>query len=132
MALETAFEYRAVELAENASGVADLLKALANEHRLLILCLLATEDELSVSALVERVGLSQSALSQHLAKLREENLVATRRQAQTIYYRIADARVATLMTTLHGLYCLPGALQADAATGSAPSRKTSRSPRIRT
>ena len=101
------FDCRAQELAENAAAVADLLKAVANQHRLLILCLLATEQELSVNALVERVGLSQSALSQHLAKLREEQLVATRRHAQTIFYRIADPRVATLMTTLHTLYCLP-------------------------
>lgn len=101
------FEGRARELAENAAMVADLLKAVANESRLLVLCYLATEGELSVNALVERVGLSQSALSQHLAKLREEQLVATRRDAQTIHYRIADPRIGTLMTTLHTLYCLP-------------------------
>lgn len=101
------FECRAKELAENAAKVADLLRAVANENRLLVLCFLATEGELSVNALVERVGLSQSALSQHLAKLREEQLVATRRQAQTIFYRIADPRIGTLMTTLHNLYCLP-------------------------
>lgn len=101
------FECRAKELAENAAAVADLLKAVANESRLLVLCFLATEGELSVNALVERIGLSQSALSQHLAKLREEHLVATRREAQTIYYRIEDPRIGTLMTTLHNLYCLP-------------------------
>lgn len=107
MVSKAELDCRAQELAENAAAVADLLKAVANQHRLLILCLLATEQELSVGALVERVGLSQSALSQHLAKLREEHLVTTRRQAQTIFYRIADPRVATLMTTLHNLYCLP-------------------------
>lgn len=108
----TEFDCRAQELAENAAAIADLLKAVANQHRLLILCFLATESEMSVNAIVERVGLSQSALSQHLAKLREEQLVATRRQAQTIFYRIADPRVATLMTTLHSLYCLPEGQQA--------------------
>lgn len=112
MVSKTEFDCRAQELAENAAVVADLLKAVANQHRLLILCLLATDQEMSVNALVERVGLSQSALSQHLAKLREEQLVATRRQAQTIFYRIADPRVATLMTTLHNLYCQPQGQQA--------------------
>lgn len=112
MVSKTEFDCRAQELAENAAVVADLLKAVANQHRLLILCLLATDQEMSVNALVERVGLSQSALSQHLAKLREEQLVATRRQAQTIFYRIADPRVATLMTTLHNLYCQPQDQQA--------------------
>ena len=112
MSSTTEFECRAQELAENAAAIADLLKAVANQHRLLILCFLATENEMSVNAIVERVGLSQSALSQHLAKLREEQLVATRRQAQTIFYRIADPRVATLMTTLHNLYCLPEGQQA--------------------
>lgn len=107
MSKTTEFACRTQELAGNAAAIADLLKAVANQHRLLILCFLATESELSVNALVERVGLSQSALSQHLAKLRDEQFVATRRQAQTIFYRIADPRVATLMTTLHDLYCLP-------------------------
>ena len=101
------FDCQAQELAKNAAAVADLLKAVANEHRLLILCFLATESEMSVNSIVERVGLSQSAMSQHLARLRAEKLVASRRQAQTIFYRIADPRVATLVTTLHSLYCLP-------------------------
>ena len=102
----TEFDCRAQELAKNAAAVADLLKAVANQHRLLILCFLATEGEMSVNSIVERIGLSQSAMSQHLSKLREEKLVASRRQAQTIFYRIADPRVATLVTTLHSLYCL--------------------------
>lgn len=109
---------RTRQLADNAASVADLLKAVANEHRLLILCLLATEDEMSVSAIIERVGLSQSGLSQHLAKLREEGLVGTRRQAQTIFYHIADPRVATLMATLHDLYCDPVAVRAVASVRS--------------
>ena len=112
MSSATEFDCRAKDLAENTEAVAELLKAVANQHRLLILCFLATENEMSVNSIVERVGLSQSALSQHLAKLRDEQLVATRRQAQTIFYRIADPRVAALMTTLHKLYCLPEERQA--------------------
>ena len=60
---------------------------------------------MSVGELAERVGLSQSALSQHLAKLRAEGLVATRKQAQTVYYRIDQPKVLTLLTVLHDLYC---------------------------
>ena len=105
--MTTDFKCQTSELAENAAAVADLLKALANQHRLLILCLLATDQELYVNALVERVGVSQSTLSQRLAKLRDEHLVSTRRQAQTIFYRISDPRVAALISTLHGLYCVP-------------------------
>ena len=60
---------------------------------------------MSVGELAERVGLSQSALSQHLAKLRAEGLVATRKQAQTVYYRIDQSKVLTLLTVLHDLYC---------------------------
>lgn len=105
-------QFRVAELAENAAAVAEVLKAVANRHRLLILCLLAREGELAVNTLVERVGLSQSALSQHLAKLREEQLVSTRREAQTIWYRISDQRVAQLMDTLHDLYCPPRRNQA--------------------
>jgi ArsR family transcriptional regulator len=78
---------------------ADLLRMLANEHRLRVLCALKT-GELSVGRLVERVGLSQSALSQHLARLRADGVVATRRDAQTIYYRIADADVLDVLTSV--------------------------------
>ena len=81
------------------------MKLLANENRLLILCRLAISGELSVAALNEAVDLSQSALSQHLAKMREDGLVATRRDAQTIYYRIADQNAARLLALLKDLYC---------------------------
>ena len=84
---------------------AGLLKLLANENRLLILCRLAMADEMSVSELVEAVGLSQSALSQHLAKMREEGLLGTRREAQTVFYRIADPNVARVLTLLKSIYC---------------------------
>ncbi|MFA6266187.1 MAG: metalloregulator ArsR/SmtB family transcription factor, partial [Pseudolabrys sp.] len=77
-------------LERKAAEAASLLKLMANENRLLILCRLAITGELSVGALAGAVSLSQSALSQHLAKMRDDGLVATRRDAQTIYYRIAD------------------------------------------
>ncbi|MDJ0388455.1 metalloregulator ArsR/SmtB family transcription factor [Roseomonas sp. E05] len=90
-----------------ASEAAAMLRLLANERRLLVLCLLIMEGEASVGCLVERVGLSQPALSQHLAKLREDGLVATRRTGTTIHYRIADPRVARIIATLHDVFCLP-------------------------
>lgn len=88
----------------SAAAAADLLRALANERRLLILCQLG-ERELSVGALQERLGLSQSALSQHLAVLRDEGLVATRRQSQTIFYRIANRAAVQIIATLAAIYC---------------------------
>lgn len=88
----------------HASEASELLKALANEQRLLILCHLA-EGELAVGELLERLELGQSALSQHLAKLREAALVQTRREAQAVHYRLADGPVQALMATLHGIYC---------------------------
>jgi DNA-binding transcriptional ArsR family regulator len=92
-------------LAEQSAGAAGLLRALANEQRLLILCHLSASGELSVSALGERMSLSQSALSQHLAKLRDEGIVAFRREAQTLFYHIADEKAAALLGLLHQLYC---------------------------
>jgi DNA-binding transcriptional ArsR family regulator len=88
-------------LAREASG---LLKTLGNEHRLAILCTLL-EGERSVGDLVETIGLSQSALSQHLARLRRDGLVRTRRASQTIYYRVAGAEAPAVLATLHSLYC---------------------------
>lgn len=94
------------EMSRHAGDAAQLLRALANEHRLMILCLLA-EGEFSVGALNERVPLSQSALSQHLAVLRADALVETRRESQTIYYSLASGPVRALIETLHGIYCGP-------------------------
>ena len=88
-----------------AGQVAGLLGALANDRRLLILCKLVEVGEATVGALAEDVGLSQSALSQHLARLREEGIVAFRRDGQSLWYRIADPKVETLFATLHRLYC---------------------------
>jgi len=93
------------ELEEKAADIATLLKAMGNERRLLILCELVAHGEMSVGAMVKRIGLGQSALSQHLAKMREEGIVATRREGQTIWYRIAEPRVEELMAILHRLYC---------------------------
>ncbi len=83
-----------------------LLALLANPHRLRILCALL-DGERTVAALEKVVDLSQSALSQHLAKLREGALVATRREAQSIYYSIADQKAARLLEVMAELYCPP-------------------------
>ncbi|MEO8453700.1 MAG: metalloregulator ArsR/SmtB family transcription factor [Sphingomicrobium sp.] len=88
-----------------AGHAASLLKAMSNESRLLVLCYLADEGELSVGQLGDRVGLSQSALSQHLAKLREEGLVATRKEAQTVFYRVCDPKAGEVLALLHDLFC---------------------------
>jgi DNA-binding transcriptional ArsR family regulator len=93
------------KLEQRAAEAARLLKLLANENRLLILCRLAAEREMSVGDIAEAVGLSQSALSQHLAKMREESLVATRREAQTVLYRIADPDTRRILTLLKNIYC---------------------------
>ena len=93
------------ELAAKAAEAAALMKALSNEHRLLILCHLVSEGELSVGILVERVGLSQSALSQHLARLRGQGLVTFRRESQTLHYRIADPRAGQVLELLRDLFC---------------------------
>jgi len=92
-------------LVQQSNAAAELLRAVANEQRLLILCHLAANRELSVSALGERIALSQSALSQHLARLREDGIVAFRREAQSIFYHIADDKAARLLTVLHEIYC---------------------------
>jgi DNA-binding transcriptional ArsR family regulator len=94
-----------VLLEDKAAEAAEFLKLLANSHRLLILCRLLIEREMSVGELVEAVGLGQSALSQHLAKMREEGIVATRRDAQTVFYRIADKNVARVLALMKDIYC---------------------------
>ncbi len=88
----------------HAADASRVLKALANEKRLLLLCQLV-EGECSVGELNARVDLSQSALSQHLAVLRDEGLVTTRREAQTIYYALAEGPAQRILATLHGIYC---------------------------
>ncbi|WP_246506668.1 ArsR/SmtB family transcription factor [Kistimonas asteriae] len=88
----------------NAQKATALLKALANENRLMVLCLLV-EGEMNVAEINAQIDLSQSALSQHLAVLRRDGLVATRRESQTIYYRIASPEAGKILETLHGIYC---------------------------
>jgi ArsR family transcriptional regulator, virulence genes transcriptional regulator len=94
-----------------ATEVADVLRALSNERRLMILCKLVEWGEANVNALAEAVGLSQSALSQHLAKMRHEGLVTFRRDSQILWYRIADPRIEQLLATLHKLFCKPPKMQ---------------------
>jgi ArsR family transcriptional regulator, virulence genes transcriptional regulator len=90
---------------EKATEAAAMLKALSNEKRLMILCKLLEHGEMSVNALIVHVGLSQSALSQHLARMREEKIVGTRRDAQQIFYRVADPRVRDILATLKNAFC---------------------------
>jgi len=92
-------------LAKQAGDAAQLLKLLGNEKRLLILCFLASRGEMTVGELVGVVKLSQSALSQHLAKLRADDLVAFRRTAQTLHYRVADRRALQVLQVLKEIYC---------------------------
>ena len=94
----------ASDLKTNAKTAAIMLKAIANESRLLILCNLEGK-ELSVTELNDHLDLSQSALSQHLAVLRKDGLVKTRRESQTIYYSLSDVRASKVIKTLHELYC---------------------------
>lgn len=98
---------KAVELRENARRASALLKAMGNERRLTVLCYLV-ENERSVSELEALIGISQSALSQHLARLRRDGLVETRRAAQNIYYSVASGEVRELLESLHHILCRPG------------------------
>ncbi|MDE2149490.1 MAG: winged helix-turn-helix transcriptional regulator [Gammaproteobacteria bacterium] len=92
------------ELEEHAQGAARLLRALANRYRLMVLCALG-DGERSVGALNERVPLSQSALSQHLAVLRADGLVRTRREGQTIFYRVTEGPALQIIRVLYAAYC---------------------------
>lgn len=92
------------KLAENAHEAAALLKAMGNPNRLMILCSLL-DQEMSVNELNTLIPLSQSSLSQHLAALRKAELVCTRRQSQTIYYRIQGDAALTIILTLKQLFC---------------------------
>ena len=93
-----------MSLSENSAAAANLLSAMANPKRLMILCCLV-KGEVAVGALATKVGLSQSALSQHLSKLRAQKLVNTRRDAQTIYYSSSAESVMKVLETLETLYC---------------------------
>ena len=95
------------ELESRAAEAEAFLRSLASRHRLMILCSLL-EGEMPVGELVRHLGLSQSNLSQHLAKLREEGLVATRRDGTAIFYRIGSDRVRPILAELYRLFCVDG------------------------
>ena len=97
------------EIERHADRAASMLRSLSNKWRLLVLCNLV-QGERSVGELQRVVGISQSALSQHLATLRAKKLVAVRREAQTIYYRLEGPEVAAVLDTLYALYCGPAPL----------------------
>lgn len=99
---ERSLDFEAMQ--RSASDAVSLLKGLANESRLMIMCVLS-EGEVSVGQLNQRIKLSQSALSQHLAVLREQGLVKTRRESQTIYYSLADTAAMNIVELLHDTYC---------------------------
>ncbi len=92
------------ELQAHSRDAADLLKQLSNEHRLMILCMLGV-NEMSVGDLNERIPLGQSALSQHLANLRRAGLVSTRKQSQTVYYRLEGDKALRVIEVLQSIYC---------------------------
>ncbi len=94
------------ELEQQAGAAELLLKSVANRRRLVILCELLGGEK-SVSTLRSAIGLSQSALSQHLARLRADGIVTTRRESQTIHYALASDRVTKLIDLLYELYCAP-------------------------
>lgn len=94
----------AADMEEYAADAAGLMKALGNESRLMILCVLA-DGERSVSDLNTIVPLSQSALSQQLARLRQQGLVSTRRESQTIFYSLEDGPTDRVIKLLHDIYC---------------------------
>jgi DNA-binding transcriptional ArsR family regulator len=102
--LDPDFDLAALE--PKAAQAANLLASMAHPKRLLVLCNLL-KGELAVGELAQRVGLSQSALSQHLAKMRALTLVKTRRAGQTIYYDLASSEVRAVLNTLYRLYCAP-------------------------
>ena len=93
------------DLTRKAASVASLLKELGNEKRLLILCALMDCKETNVADLAQNISLSQSALSQHLARLREQGLISFRREGTTLYYRLSDSKVGRLLKSLKSIYC---------------------------
>ncbi len=97
---------------DNARGACRILKAMANERRLVILCHLS-EGERSVGELEKLLGISQSALSQHLARLRNDGLVVPRRSAQNIYYSLHGEEAEAIMHLLHDLICAGGCASHD-------------------
>lgn len=93
------------DIEAHAREAADLLRLLAHDRRLLLLCHLLQEGEVTVGVLAARLGLSQPAMSQHLQRLRDDGLVATRRAGTAIHYRIADPRLERLLAALQAVFC---------------------------
>jgi DNA-binding transcriptional ArsR family regulator len=118
------------ELETRAEAAAKLLKAMSNPHRLFVLCQLL-EGERRVSELEAATGLSQSALSQHLARLRSDGLVVTRREAQSIYYSLAGTEVHQVIGVLHGIFCKKPETQAAARAANGGTSRTARTRRER-
>lgn len=116
------------EFEAKASEVSAILKAVANERRLMLLCRLLEFGESNVGALADAVGLSQSALSQHLTALKDQGIVDYRRESQTLWYRICDPRIVALFPTLQGLFCPPkdSGVPNSEASDHADSRETSK------
>jgi DNA-binding transcriptional ArsR family regulator len=104
MGLETISTTHLQTIQNNARRASALLKAMSNQHRLMILCQLVPGEK-SVGELEAIIGLSQSALSQHLARLRRDQIVKTRRVAQTIYYSLAGEEASAVIETLYSIYC---------------------------
>lgn len=119
-------ESKLQDLAPRASEAETFLKAIANRYRLMVLCELH-KGERSVSALQQAVGLTQSSLSQHLAKLRSDGLVVTRREAQTIHYSLGSTKVTRMIALLYEIYCGPSC--AEPARRTASARRRAASPR---
>jgi len=94
------------EMESHAGEASNLLRAMASEHRLMVLCSLS-QGEMSVSQLLEQVPLAQSALSQHLAVLRHERLVNTRREGQTVYYALQPGPALEIIRVLYSNFCCP-------------------------
>ena len=100
------FKQRELEqLRASAADAAALMRALGHDGRLRVLCTLVAQGECSAGELAQQVGLSPSALSQHLAKMRDEGLIDSRREAQSVYYHITEPRVARVVALLKDLYC---------------------------
>jgi ArsR family transcriptional regulator, virulence genes transcriptional regulator len=118
------------EIEHHAQSASGFLKALANPHRLLVLCHLS-EGELSVGELEERVGLRQPHLSQHLARLRRDQLVRTRRDSRTIYYSLGSREAERLIALLYDMFCAAGAESCAPAEPVARDRRPRTQPPLR-
>jgi DNA-binding transcriptional ArsR family regulator len=109
---------------ENATRASDMMKLLGHPHRLMILCEL-NQGERSVTELCQKIGINQSPLSQHLARMRHEGVVESRRQAQSVYYSLAGPEVATIVSMLYELYCDPQVAKAETTAQMSGKKRAS-------